>query len=149
MTASNVSLLIPTKGVALALSPISPIRNALLCYSLAHSIGASPVPPFDSPEFDPNSCGVLTRCRTIWNIIWSCLITIFSCIWVAIHLNIPCPKKRGAKNCFQRWIRNPLLSFAEHRPPLFVCALLVPEYILAWAIRQYLRALEPVIMKVS
>ena len=54
--------------------------------------------------------------------------------------NMPCPKKREAKNCFQRWIRNPLLSFAEHRLPLFVCALLVPEYVLAWAIRQYLTA---------
>ena len=53
---------------------------------------------------------------------------------------MPCPKKREAKNCFQRWIKNPLLSFAEHRLPLFVCALLVPEYVLAWAIRQYLSA---------
>ena len=52
---------------------------------------------------------------------------------------MPCPK-REARNCFQRWIRNPLLSFAEHRLPLFVCALLVPEYALAWAIRQYLSA---------
>ena len=55
---------------------------------------------------------------------------------------MPCPKKREAKNCFQRWIRNPLLSFVEHRLLLFVCALLVPEYVLAWAIRQYLRARE-------
>ena len=34
------------------------------------------------------------------------------------------------------------MSFVEHRLPLFVCALLVPEYVLAWAIRQFLRALE-------
>ena len=53
---------------------------------------------------------------------------------------MPCPKQREAKNCFQRWIRNPLLSFAEHRLPLFMCALLVPEYVLAWAIRQYMVA---------
>ena len=55
---------------------------------------------------------------------------------------MPCPKKREGKNCFQRWIRNPLLSFAEHRLPLFLCALLVPEYVLAWAIKQNLRARE-------
>ena len=55
---------------------------------------------------------------------------------------MPCPKKREAKNYFQRWIRNPLLSFTEHRLPLFICALLVPEYVLAWADRQYLRAGE-------
>ena len=34
-------------------------------------------------------------------------------------------------------MQNPVVSFAEHRLPLFVCALLVPEYILAWAIRQF------------
>ena len=67
---------------------------------------------------------------------------IFSCTWVAVHLNMPCPKKREAKNCFQRWIRNPLLSFVEHCLLLFVCALLIPEYVLAWAIRQYLGAWE-------
>ena len=32
------------------------------------------------------------------------------------------------------------MSFAERRLPLFVCALLVPEYVLAWAIRQFLSA---------
>ena len=61
-------------------------------------------------------------------------------MWVAVHLNMPCPKQREVKNHFQRWIQNPLLSFAEHRLPLFVCALLVPEYILAWAVQQYLTA---------
>ena len=46
-----------------------------------------------------------------------------------MHPNVPCPKKR-----------NPIISFAGHRLPLFICALLVPEYVLAWAIRQFLRA---------
>ena len=56
-------------------------------------------------------------------------MTIFSCTWVAIHPNVPCPKNR-----------NPIISFAGHRLPLFICALLVPEFVLAWAIRQFLRA---------
>ena len=51
-----------------------------------------------------------------------------------------CPKKREANGWIQRYIENPLLSFAEHRLPLFICALLVPEYVLAWAIRQFLVA---------
>ena len=114
----------------------------ILLYYLALSIRASPTPPIVSRSPESNSCKDLTHSRTIWNIIWSCLATIFSCTWVAVHPNMPCPKKREAKNRFQRWIRNPLLSFAEHRLPLFVCALLVPEYVLAWAIRQYLRARE-------
>ena len=61
---------------------------------------------------------------------------------MAVHPNMPCPKQREGKNRFQRWIQNPLLSFAEHHLLLFICALLVPEYVLAWAVRQYLRAGE-------
>ena len=114
----------------------------VLLYYLALYIRASPIPPNICPSLESNSCADVTHTRTIWNIIWSCLATIFSCTWVAVHPNMPCPKKREAKNRSQRWIRNPLLSFAEHRLPLFVCALLVPEYVLAWAIRQYLRARE-------
>ena len=115
----------------------------LLCH-LAHSITirASATSPISSRSLESNSCTDLTHCRSTWNITWSCIVTIFSCTWVAIHPNMPCPKKREGKNCFQRWIRNPLLSFAEHRLPLFLCALLVPEYVLAWAIKQNLRARE-------
>ena len=112
----------------------------IFLYYLVLSIRASPIPPISSRSLEPNSCSDLSHCRSIWNIIWSCIVTIFSCTWVAVHPNIPCPKKREGKNCFQRWIWNPFLSFAEHRLPLFVCALLVPEYVLAWAIRQYLSA---------
>src|SRR6267143_3193682 len=114
----------------------------ILVYYLAQgvSIDASPIPFINKRSLQSNPCTDLTHCRTVWNIIWSCLVTIFSCTWVAVHPNMPCPKKRKANNCLQKWIWNPILSFAEHRLPLFVCALLVPEYILAWAIRQYLRA---------
>ena len=114
----------------------------ILLYYLALSICASPIPPSSSPSLESNSCADVTHSRTIWNIIWSSLATIFSCTWVAVHPNMPCPKQREGKNRFQRWIRNPLLSLAEHRLPLFICALLVPEYVLAWAVRQYLRAGE-------
>ena len=61
---------------------------------------------------------------------------------MAVHPNVPCPRKRKANGWIQKRIRNPLLSFAENRLPLLVCALLVPEFILTWAIRQSLRAKE-------
>ena len=94
-------------------------------------IDASPIPSTDNDSLVGNRCTDLTHCRTIWNIVWSCLMTIFSCTWVAIHPNVPCPKNR-----------NPIISFAGHRLPLSICALLVPEFVLAWAIRQFLRAQE-------
>ena len=68
------------------------------------------------------------------------MVTIFSCTWVAVHPNVPCPKKREANGWIERCIWNPLISFVEHRLPLFICALLVPEYVLAWSIRQFLVA---------
>ena len=106
------------------------------------SIDAGPISSFDSRSLAANHCTDLTHCRTIWNIVWSCFVTIFSCTWVAVHPNIPCPKRRETNSWIERRIWNPLLSFAEHRLPLFVCALLVPEYMLAWAIRQFLKARE-------
>ena len=98
------------------------------------------MPSIDNRSLDADHCADPTHCRTISNIVWSCLATIFSCTWVAVHPNIPCPKTREANSWIERCVWNPLLSFTEHRLPLFVCALLVPEYILAWAIRQFLRA---------
>ena len=103
-------------------------------------VDASSVPSIDNGSLAGNRCTDLTHCRTIWSVVWSCLVTIFSCTWVAVHPNIPCPKKRQANGWIERCIRNPLLSFAEHRLPLFICALLTPEYVLAWAIRQFLSA---------
>ena len=106
----------------------------IFLYYLALSIHASPIPPVSSLSLELNLCANVMHSQTICNIIWSCLATIFSCMWVAVHLNMPCPKQREAKNHFQRWIRNPLLSFAKHHLPLFICALLAPEYVLAWVI---------------
>ena len=103
-------------------------------------IDASPTPSVDHRSLAANHCTDLTHCRSIWNIVWSCLVTIFSCTWVVVHPNIPCPKTREANSWIGKCIWNPLLSFAEHRLPLFICALLVPEYVLAWAIRQFFGA---------
>ena len=131
---SAPSMCFPIKGVASVPSHLSFAMLFLifiyyLVRGVSESIDASPIPSFDLLSSESNRCTNLTHCRMVWNIIWSCLATIFSCTWVAVHPNIPCPRKRSL-----------VVSFAEHRLPLFICALLVPEYVLAWAIRQYLRA---------
>ena len=130
------------KGVTLTSSFSHLNVDCPLCLYLVQSanIDASPIPSIDNCLLVGNRCTDLTHCRTIWSIMWSCLVTIFSCTWVAVHPNIPCPKKREANGWIERRIWNSLLSFAEHRLPLFICALLVPEYVLAWAIRQFLSA---------
>ncbi|KZP34107.1 hypothetical protein FIBSPDRAFT_1035948 [Athelia psychrophila] len=72
-------------------------------------------------------CIDITHCRTIWNIIWSCLATIFACAWVAVHRNVPDPTSS-------------LIRVNLDRVAITICALLVPEYMVGWAVRQWLVA---------
>ena len=57
-------------------------------------IDAGPIPTAENRSLAENHCTDLTHCWTIWEIVWSCLVTIFSRTWVAVHPNVPCPKKR-------------------------------------------------------
>ena len=94
-------------------------------------IGTSSIPSIDNDSLVGNYYTDPMHCHSIWNIVWSCLVTIFLCTWVAVHTNVPCPKNQ-----------NPVILFTRHCLLLFICALLVPEYVLVWAIRQFLRAQE-------
>ena len=142
---SNISTPIPIKGVTLACS-FSHLSFAMLLILFVYyivqwaSIDASPILPVDNRSLAANYCTDISHCRSILSIVWSCLITVLLCTWVALHPNVPCPKKRVANSWVKKYILNPIMSFAECRLPLFVCALLVPEYVLAWAIRQFLSA---------
>ena len=65
--------------------------------------------------------------RSIWDILWSCLATIFACSWVSIHPNIPGPN--------ESWLRIFL-----RRLELMFWAVVGPETIIGWAFRQFLGA---------
>ena len=65
--------------------------------------------------------------RTKIGIIWSCLVTIFSCTWVAAHPNIPGPNAKW-------W-----LIFLR-RVRLMVVALLGPEAVIFWSMQQWITA---------
>lgn len=112
-------------------------------------------------------CDTLGHCRTVWNITWSCLITIFVCIWVAVHPNIPQPKpplrnyrfegplpRRASRawvrfkawtlwdsfiNLSQRLLPEMLAALGE-KLAIALLALRAPEFIFVWALRQWLRA---------
>ena len=62
--------------------------------------------------------------RTIWNIIWSCLATLFACSWVSVHPNIPGPD--------DSWIKK-----GYHRLELMFWSIIVPELITFWAAKQW------------
>ncbi|KAG6915238.1 hypothetical protein DXG01_012570 [Tephrocybe rancida] len=59
--------------------------------------------------------------RSISGIVWSCLITIFACTWIAVHPNIPRPNER------------PIFR----RLKIVALALIAPEIIVLWALRQW------------
>jgi hypothetical protein len=85
------------------------------------------------------SCDNINECRTLLGIIWSCLTTIFLCTWVAVHPNIPRQEDLRDKTFLQKY-RHKVSRFFQNKLPLFLCTLFIPEYVLAWAIRQRLGA---------
>jgi len=39
----------------------------------------------------PSTCDDINSCRTLWGIIYSCVATIFACVYLALHPNVPDP----------------------------------------------------------
>ena len=65
--------------------------------------------------------------RTIWDILWGCLATIFACSWVSVHPNIPAPNKSSWRIFLRRL-------------ELMFWGIVGPEFIIAWAFRQWMTA---------
>ena len=61
--------------------------------------------------------------RSLWNIIWSCLVTTFTCTWLSVHPNIPAPKE-------------PWYPIVWRRIKAMFWALVAPELVIMWAMRQ-------------
>ncbi|PPQ95758.1 hypothetical protein CVT26_015845 [Gymnopilus dilepis] len=65
--------------------------------------------------------------RSIWDILWSCLATIFVCSWVSVHPNIP-PVEEGFWKVFLR------------RLELMMWSIVAPTMMILWAARQWIAA---------
>jgi hypothetical protein len=65
--------------------------------------------------------------RTIWNIVWSSLVTLFACIWVAVHPNVPA-------------FTDGTVTKLKQRAKLLLPAVIAPEIIIMFAMRQWLCA---------
>ena len=87
-----------------------------------------PIESFDMLD-SSDGCNNIDGCRTLSQIIVSCLGTIFACVWVAVHRDIPQPK--------YSWLRVQIGWIGV----VFV-TLFVPELALAWAVQQFLQARE-------
>ena len=102
------------------------------------SARALPVPGIDKAS-TPSSCKDIDNCRTLLSIIWSCVTTVFLCTWVAIHPNVPEPVDTSDMDFLAKCV-HATSCFFKTKVVMFIYALLVPEYALAWAIRQRLVA---------
>ncbi|KAG2132692.1 uncharacterized protein EDB93DRAFT_1255111 [Suillus bovinus] len=68
--------------------------------------------------------------RSMWTIVSSSVLTLFACVYSAIHPNIPSPKGRGYPYILWRQLGTMML------------ALIAPELIVIWAMRQWFSAQE-------
>jgi hypothetical protein len=98
---------------------------AILAATRASPFGFPSPPIFsqDQLQVTQPSCDDPNGCRSLGDIIRSCIVTILLCTWVSMHPNIPSPD--------DRWPR-----VALRRAGLLLLALFVPEAIIGWALRQ-------------
>ncbi|KAI0066189.1 hypothetical protein BV25DRAFT_1513280 [Artomyces pyxidatus] len=104
------------RGRAHRAAPTTVLLLSLLVYVAPANGG-----PSDALRTPAAACDSIDSCRTRANIIWGCLATIFACVWTAVHRNIP----ESASGQLSRAVE---------------LTLLVPEWVLTWAVRQFLNA---------
>ncbi|PPQ91192.1 hypothetical protein CVT25_001209 [Psilocybe cyanescens] len=86
------------------------------------------------PQLAPSADSPAVACqstspdmRSVWDIVWSCVATIFACSWVSVHPDIPGPE--------EQWWR-----VAHRRLIHMAWAIVAPEILLWWAARQWFGA---------
>ncbi|KAF8328671.1 uncharacterized protein EI90DRAFT_3064192 [Cantharellus anzutake] len=111
---------------------------ALISFILTQSIRAAPIsqhPPPNSTDFSINysdACNDLCHCRTMWSMVYSCLLTIFACVWTALHPEVP---EQYSAWSFERGSRNLEMILTLVSPELAVRAAWT-EFSKAWRISQ-------------
>ncbi|KDR77199.1 hypothetical protein GALMADRAFT_435475 [Galerina marginata CBS 339.88] len=88
---------------------------------VSHVLGDTIPTDFNSA---PAQCVCAGQQRSLWDILWSCLATIFACTWVSVHPNIP--------PFGEKWWKTGL-----RRVELMLWALIAPEMIIMWAMKQW------------
>ncbi|KAH9957227.1 hypothetical protein BC827DRAFT_1138343 [Russula dissimulans] len=101
----------------------------ILAATRAYPVSLQSPPVLSLDQLQSPSCSDPNNSRSLWDIIRSCALTLLLCTWVSVHPNIPSPD--------ERWPRVTL-----RRVGLMLATLVVPEAIIAWALRQRLAAGE-------
>ncbi|KAF7369993.1 hypothetical protein MSAN_00629200 [Mycena sanguinolenta] len=88
---------------------------------------AVPLPHPPDARATPDSCN--DNSRTLFSVVWGCLVTIFACTWVSVHPNVPPPKQSHLQLFWQRL-------------KMMLIAMIAPEIMVGFAARQRLGAHE-------
>lgn len=88
-------------------------------------------PPMD------DACNDINYCRQQSDIVYGCLGTIFACVWVAVHRNIPRVSEPNIsrKAAIVEWFEGQIESIV-----ITVAALAVPEFVVGLAAFQWITA---------
>lgn len=78
---------------------------------------------FRPPDLLQRACECPSDRRTIFTIVWNCIVTITLCTWSSVHPNIPGPDEGWWEVTWQRI-------------ELMLWGLVAPEFLLIWAMRQ-------------
>ncbi|KDR79755.1 hypothetical protein GALMADRAFT_1360429 [Galerina marginata CBS 339.88] len=102
----------------------------VIAYVLQHLLNADAAPfslnfPREAP-IGSQEC-VCPNTRSVWDIVWSCLVTIFACSWVSVHPNIPKEGLSQGKKILRRF-------------EIVFWSIIAPELIIGWAMRQFFGA---------
>ncbi|KAG2040506.1 hypothetical protein BDR03DRAFT_948960 [Suillus americanus] len=108
--------------------PMTHFKLVPLCVYL-YFVGVIQAAPITTTTTSDSFEALSFTTRTIWTIIFSSVLTLFACIYSAIHPNIPSPKD------------SPLLILWR-RLGIMIMALIAPELIVTWAMRQWFSARE-------
>ncbi|KAF9447170.1 hypothetical protein P691DRAFT_761010 [Macrolepiota fuliginosa MF-IS2] len=111
----------------------------ILLFSLAAFNGPPNVPLIPPPDalnlnfsftmfgHEVPECVNPARLRTMQELVWSCLATIFVCSWVSIHPNVPQPGNSSWTNF-------------KHGAMIMFYAMVAPEFVTMWALKQRIGA---------
>lgn len=95
------------------LEPLPPPRSEVTAYLFRTVASKSPVASTDESQ----------QLRTVFNIVQSCLLTIFACVWTSIHPNI-------------NGLRDSWWTCTKRKMATTFCAVIAPELVFYWASRQ-------------
>ncbi|KAJ7148488.1 hypothetical protein C8R43DRAFT_889063 [Mycena crocata] len=99
----------------------------LLLFFLVHFLSTNSISlPRSQPDtaVTANSCDDIHSCRRRFDIVWSCLATIFVCTWVSVHPNLPPPNQ----------------SLLWRKLRMMLITVVAPEVMMGFAWRQFYAA---------